>query len=687
MLRTRVAQVHALLLSFLLLTLTLLLNTPATAQQQIADQPSRRYFFLPAQQDANAPKHVPVTRLQKDLAVPAATPLAPSFSTGIYSSGGEYAVTVAAGDLNGDGWPDLVVSNECYRFFMTCNQDGGSVSVLMGTGGGGFSSPTEYYSGGTYTYGAAIADANGDGKLDVLVASTCYAGGYGCIPVGELLGNGDGTLQPVQPYSFAWVWSLPGSSVTVDVNGDGIPDLITLGDSTVNVQLGNGDGTFQPAISFDSGGIGAATIAVADVNRDGKPDLLVANMCANDDACRHSWSGTVGVLINGTPYTATTTKLVSSSNPSSTGQSVTFTATVTPNSGTLPDGELVTFKNGDTVLGTASLSGGIASLTTSTLPVGTFPITATYAFDGIYGASSAQLQQQVNAAVRYASSVSLTVSPNEAYFDQTVGFTARVKSFHGPIPDGEFVTFYSGNTALGVAPTAGGVATFVTSQLPANNYTAKAVYSGDSTFTPSAGTAPLTVEGVPTAVYLLGSSPNPSIYGQKVSITSAVFSPYATPTGKVKFTWNTYTLGTAALVASDQFSSTATLTVSALNADTYPVTATYLGDSINAASTSSLLTQVVLQATTAATITSSANPATQGQPVTFTAHITSPTVIAKGLVTFTAGTTVLGTVQLSAGKATLTTSALQAGTTAVTVTYEGDSNIAKTSASVTQVVQ
>jgi hypothetical protein len=97
--------------------------------------------------------------------------------------------------------------------------------------------------------------------------------------------------------------------------------------------------------------------------------------------------------------------------------------------------------------------------------------------------------------------------------------------------------------------------------------------------------------------------------------------------------------------------------------------------------------QVVLETTSSTTLTSSPNPSTQGQAVTFAAKILSPTVIPKGPVTFTAGKTVLGTVQLSGGKATLTISSLAVGSTKVTATYYGDSNIAKSSASVIQTVQ
>jgi len=182
----------------------------------------------------------------------------------------------------------------------------------------------------------------------------------------------------------------------------------------------------------------------------------------------------------------------------------------------------------------------------------------------------------------------------------------------------------------------------------------------------------------------LTSSLNPSIYGQGVTWTAKVTSSGSImPTGKVRFTWSGYTIGSTTLNSSG----VATLTRSNLNADVYPLTAMYAGDANNLVSTSTVLNQVVLETTSAATLTSSPNPSTQGQAVTFTAKISSPTVIPKGPVTFTAGKAVVGTAQLSGGKATLTISSLAVGSTKVTATYYGDSNIAKSSASVVQTVR
>ena len=183
-------------------------------------------------------------------------------------------------------------------------------------------------------------------------------------------------------------------------------------------------------------------------------------------------------------------------------------------------------------------------------------------------------------------------------------------------------------------------------------------------------------------VATLVSSLNPSVYGQKVTWTATVtaLGPVP-PTGKVNFTWGR-SIGVVALNANG----VATLTRSNLNADIYPLTAVYVGDASNLGSTSSIVNQVIMQATTSATLNSSSDPSVFGQAVTFTATITSPTVTPTGPVTFAVGKTVLGTAQLSKGKATFTTSALAVGLSRVTATFYGDSNVAKSSASVTQVV-
>jgi uncharacterized protein (DUF2141 family) len=195
-----------------------------------------------------------------------------------YSSYGFAPVSTALGDVNGDGGLDVIVANICY-IKPTCGISGcecekGSVGVLLNDGSGLFHSVGTYGSGGPWARSVAVEDVNGDGTLDVVVAN---AGG-----VGVLLGNGDGTFQSALTYGAGGELN----SVAVgDVNGDGKLDLAvtprqvcsTCANGEVAMMLGNGDGTFQPPVTYGSGGQYASSVAIGDVNRDGKPDLVLTH--------------------------------------------------------------------------------------------------------------------------------------------------------------------------------------------------------------------------------------------------------------------------------------------------------------------------------------------------------------------------------------------------------------------------
>jgi hypothetical protein len=182
----------------------------------------------------------------------------------------------------------------------------------------------------------AVADINGDGKPDLIVESSQCCGSAKGV-VGVLLGKGDGTFKPVVSYQS--LAGGQGTSIAIaDVKGDGKLDIVTtdqdagangLNKGLVSLRLGNGDGTFNAEQTYDSGGFLTNSVAVADLNGDGKPDLVVANICADDTTfCKRS---SVGVLLNNTILgkSTTSTSLTSSLNPSIYGQKVTWTATVT----------------------------------------------------------------------------------------------------------------------------------------------------------------------------------------------------------------------------------------------------------------------------------------------------------------------------------------------------------------------
>src|SRR5262249_40238427 len=149
-----------------------------------------------------------------------------------------------------------------------------------------------------------------------------------------------------------------------------------------------------------------------------------------------------------TARAVTTTTLVSSVNPSSSGQQVTFTATVT---GASPSGQ-VTFSDNGTPIGTVQLVSGVASLDISTLSAGNHTISASYTGDSHDAPSvSAQLVQVVNQSASTPTTTTLTSSPNPSDLGQSVTFTATVS---GSSPTGS-VTFFDGGTPLDTVLLAG----------------------------------------------------------------------------------------------------------------------------------------------------------------------------------------------------------------------------------------
>ncbi|MGA7380969.1 MAG: FG-GAP-like repeat-containing protein [Terriglobales bacterium] len=313
--------------------------------------------------------------------------------------------------MNGDGKLDLVVVMQCDG--SSCLGPG-PISVLLGNGDGTFHLATAFSSG----YFVTVADVNGDGKPDLLLADIVDNS------ANVLLGNGDGTFQGVVEYPPGGLVSY--SIAVADVNGDGKPDLVVANECGVpcgtsgitGVLLGNGDGAFQKAVSFGSGGVFAHSVAVADVNGDGKLDLLVANCGNTPGDCQGKSIGTIGVLINnGKPGTATS--LASSQNPSDFGQAVTLTAAVTAPGGGTPTGT-VSFLDGTTKIGDSNLNGSaVATLTTSTLAEGTHSITATYNGDANFGISTSPVLDQV------VEGATVTLSPASLNFGaQTAGITS-----------------------------------------------------------------------------------------------------------------------------------------------------------------------------------------------------------------------------------------------------------------------
>jgi FG-GAP-like repeat/Putative Ig domain len=190
--------------------------------------------------------------------------------TSFVNSGGNYTNSLAVGDFLGNGNLDLAVAN---------SPTGLPIDIVLGCGDGAFNQgPISGNGNLASAYMPAVGDFNGDGKLDIAVTG----GGYGLNTVNAvtiLLGNGDGTFSLAHNSTFA-TGSDPGAIVAADFNGDGKLDLVVANqdDSTLTILLGNGDGTFTPATGSPVAvGINPDALAAADLNSDGKLDLVVAN--------------------------------------------------------------------------------------------------------------------------------------------------------------------------------------------------------------------------------------------------------------------------------------------------------------------------------------------------------------------------------------------------------------------------
>jgi prepilin-type N-terminal cleavage/methylation domain-containing protein len=365
-----------------------------------------------------------------------------------------------------------------------------------------------------------------------------------------------------------------------------------------------------------------------------------------------------------------TIAVTSSSFPSTYGGSVTFTATVIPNTVT----GTVTFMDGGTSLGTGTISGGVATYTTTTLTGGIHVIKAVL---GTY--TSPGWTQTVN---KVNSTTALTGYPNPSTYGGSVIFTAIV------IPGATgTVTFKDGATVLSTVTLSDAVASYTNSTLLGGSHSITAVYSGDSNYNGSTSSTWNQTVNKAASTVAIGSSVDPSTYGGSVTFNALVSGPGVKPTGSVQFTIDGGNFGTpVSLDVNGGATSNATTT---LTVGSHVVMALYSGDSNYIGNSAALSgNQIVNKATPTVNVSSNNNPSTYGGSVKFTAVVAGSTT-PTGTVQFTIDGVNFGApISLSGGSATSSaTTTLTGGTHAITAIYSGDANYnTNTSSTLTQTV-
>ena len=450
---------------------------------------------------------------------------------------------LTTGDFNGDGIPDLAVSNFADN----------TVSVLLGKGDGTFQPQVTYAVGGG-PMGITAGDFNGDGNLDLAVVNDLDN------TVGVLLGNGDGTFQNQQ---INEVGGFPDSIATGDFNGDGNVDLVVTNATsfTVGILLGNGNGTFQQEQEFPVGEFPEG-VAVGDFNGDGYSDLAVVNNSENNVgillgngngtfqaqqtyavggspfniaiagsnlAVTNNADATVSVLVSNRDGTFMPQQIVSvDMNPFGitaadfNGDGIPDLAVTNDSDNTVSlllangDGGFQpqqTFLIGDKPqqLAAADFDGdGVPDLvaanqtgnnvsillggTTISAPLLNIPVTgsgnhmiqSSYVPDGasIYAASASNTVTVPGSGGKATPNIALTANPQTVNQGNYVYFTAQLQSSAGIIPTGT-VTFMENSTPLGmVTLDSTGQAVYANNTLILGPHMVTAMYSGDNNFNP-----------------------------------------------------------------------------------------------------------------------------------------------------------------------------------------------------------
>ncbi len=528
---------------------------------------------------------------------------------GTFTAGASYQLTlgrnntlwVTASDVNGDGKLDLIVTS-----FNFVDQNGGKISVLLGNGDGTFQ-PEVDYAAGSHPITVVAADFNGDSKPDLAVTDN------GSAVVLVFLNNGDGTFQAAQSYAAG---AGPYSLATGDFNGDGKTDLV-VGDycnvanasglqpsafgctdgpliTTLSILLGNGDGTFQSqtTVSLDTS---PYQVGVADLNQDGKADVLLTNGWSLYSGNTGNTDNTLSVLLGNGDGTFKSSETYLAGTFSSAANGNTSFVVSDFNGDGIPDvmnGATEFLGNGD-----GTLQAGIFyeyGPPGEIVPVAGPLVAADFNQDGhIDVASSAVIIMNAGGTSRFPTTTTLSL-PN--VYSCSAEVTVTVQNALGPFPKGGITLQTDGQFASYLGPPNPSMATGQTNILARGTHILRAVYVGDLNTQGSTALNMVTFAGDNSSTSL-GSDYNPSIFGGAGYIFADIDPPgcQAGPTyGTVTFYDGGTPLQTVPVGEDPRFFAfSASIPLSTLSVGSHSITANYSGTAYVNPSVSSVFVEQV----------------------------------------------------------------------------------------------
>lgn len=377
--------------------------------------------------------------------------------------------------------------------------------------------------------------------------------------------------------------------------------------------------------------IGPATLAGSTLTYTAPGTVMVTAIQAGSSsyAAATAVSQTIHVV------NATTTTLTTAPSTPRFGDVATLTATISPVAGSAAPTGAVSFYDGATLLGTGTISAGVATYSTSSLAVATHMLAAVYSGDGNYASSTSPTVSFTIVAAQ--SSLTIAASPTHPILGDMVTLTATLTPVSS-VYTGEVITFYEGSTILGTGTlSSSGIATFAIASLPIGTHSITAQYNGDTDYAPAftAITAQVVVEPLETTLSI-AAAPGTIALGGSVSIAATVVATTgsAVPSGSVTFFDNGSSLGAYTLNVSGM----ARHTTTALTVGSHTLTASFAANGNFGGSSSQQPATIVVTPAPDYSATTSASSLTISPGSTATSTITvTPLYGYTGTVIFSCG--------------------------------------------------